>query len=101
MMMIIAPNSLAHQKKGAQREGDEEAGDQRKGGQIGTQTSGADAPTGLSRLGVLDARNSRKHGLGQWYEFPLHRKGRGQNNARQIRSNTMEKPRLKRFVSCL
>ena len=72
MMMIIAPNSLARQKKGAQREGDEEAGDQRKGGQIGTTTSGSDAPTGLSHSRLM---NRIKHG--RWSEDLLHRKGRG------------------------
>ena len=61
-MMMIAPNSLARQKEGVQEKGEEgvqekgeeEAGDQRKGSQTGTQTSGADAHTGLSRSGVLD-----------------------------------------------
>ena len=72
-MMMIATNSLAGQKEVVQGEG--EAGDQRKGGQTGTTTSGASAPTGLSRSRVLDVRNRRKHG--RWYGVPLHRKGRG------------------------
>ena len=75
MMMLIVPNSLTRQKEGVQAEGEEEVGDHRKGGQTGTQTSGVDAPIGLSRSGVLDARNRRKHG--QWYGVPLYRKGRG------------------------
>ena len=57
---MIAPNSPARQKEGVQVE--EEAGDRRKGGQIGTPTPGVDTPTGLSRSGVLDARNRRKYG---------------------------------------
>ena len=60
-LIIIAPNSLAHQRKGVQGEGEEEAGDQRNGGQTGTATLGVDAPTDLSRSGVLDVRNRRKH----------------------------------------
>ena len=58
--MLIAPNSLARQKKGVQGEG--EAGDQRKRGQKGNPMPGADVPTGLSRSGVLDARSRRKNG---------------------------------------
>ena len=41
-------------EEGVNGEGEEEAGDQRKGGQTGTLTPGADAPTGLSRSVVLD-----------------------------------------------
>ena len=51
------PNYLAHHKKGVQGEGQEETGDQRKEDRIGTLTPGADAPTGLFRSGVLDARS--------------------------------------------
>ena len=50
-------------------------GDQRKEGQTGSPTVGADAITGLSRLGVLDAMNSRKHGRG--YVVLFYRKGSG------------------------
>ena len=67
MMMMIAPNSLSRQKEGVQGEGEAEAGDQRKGGKTGTLTPVADAPTGLSRSGVLDARKRRKHG--RWLGF--------------------------------
>ena len=38
MMMMIAPNSLARQKEGVQRERKKEVGDQRKGGKTGTLT---------------------------------------------------------------
>ena len=62
MMMKIALNSLAHQKEGVQEEGNEIAGDKRKGGQTGTPTPGADAPTGLSWPGVRNPRNRRKQG---------------------------------------
>ena len=47
MVMMIDPNSLVREKKAAQGEGEEEAGDRRKGGQTGSPTLGADAPTGL------------------------------------------------------
>ena len=73
MIMMIAHNSVASQKEGVQEEGDEEAGDQRKGGPTGTPTTDVDAPTALSRSGVLDARNRRKHG--QWYGVPLSEGG--------------------------
>ena len=62
MIMMIAPDSLARQKKGAHGEEEEESGDRRMGGQTGTPTPGADAPTGPSRSEVLDVRNSRRHG---------------------------------------
>ena len=39
--------------------GEEEVGNKRKGGQKGTPTLGANAPTCLTRLGVLDARNRK------------------------------------------
>ena len=54
--MIIAPNSLAHQKEGAQEEEEEkeEAGYRRNGGQTGTPTPGAEALRGPFRSGVLD-----------------------------------------------
>ena len=68
-MMMITPNSFAYQKEGVQ--GEEEAADQRKGSQTGTPTPGADVPTGLSRSGVLEARNRRKYGVS------FNRKGRG------------------------
>ena len=61
--MTIAPNSLSRQKEIVQ--GEVEVGDKKKGGQTGTPTLGADAPTGLSQSGVLDARNRRKRG--RWY----------------------------------
>ena len=48
---MIAINSLARRKEGV-------LGEEEVGGQTGTLTAGADAPTGLSRSGVLDARNS-------------------------------------------
>ena len=54
--------------------GEEEAENQRWGGQTGTPTSGADAPTDLSQSGVIDARNRRKDE--RWYGVTLHRKGR-------------------------
>ena len=73
MMMMIAPNSLVCQKKGAQ--GKEEAADRRKEGQTGTLMPGADDPIGPSRSGVLDARNRRKHG--RWCLVLLHRRSRG------------------------
>ena len=50
-------------------------GDKRKGGQTGTPMLGADVSTDPYRLGVMDARNRRKHG--QWCKVLLHRKGRG------------------------
>ena len=53
-MIMITPNSLCRQKEGVQGKGQEEAEDQRKGGQTGTPTSGADAPTGLTRSEMLD-----------------------------------------------
>ena len=45
----------------------------------GIPTSGADAPTGVSRSGVLDARSMRKHSYGvpKEYGVLLLRKGRG------------------------
>ena len=49
-------------------------GDQRKGGQIGTPTSGADVPTSLSGSGLLDAMERRKYG--PRFGVLLHRKGR-------------------------
>ena len=58
MMMIFDPNSLVR-KEG---EEEEEAGGRRKGVQIGTPTSDANAPIGPTRSGVSDARNMRKHG---------------------------------------
>ena len=48
-MMVIAPNSLARQKKGSQWEEEQEAGGRRKRGPTGTPTPGADAPTGPDR----------------------------------------------------
>ena len=56
MMMIVA-NSPVRQKEGLQGEGEDVAGDQRKEGQRGPPTPGEDVPIGLSRSGVLDARN--------------------------------------------
>ena len=47
--MMITPNSLAHQKEGAQGEEEEHVGGRRKGGLIGTPTPGEDAPIGPSR----------------------------------------------------
>ena len=38
----------------------ERGGDQRKRGQKGTPTSGVDVPTGLFRIRVLNAKDSRK-----------------------------------------
>ena len=58
--MMIDPNSLVHQKEGAQREEEEEeeeVGGERKAGTTVTPTPGTDAPTGSIRSGVLDARN--------------------------------------------
>ena len=72
MMMMITPNSLVHQKEGAQEEEEEEAGDRRKGSQTGTPTPGAEAPTDPNRSGVSDTRNRRKHGL--WCDVLLHRR---------------------------
>ena len=69
MMTMIAPNSLVRQKEGFQRE--DEAGDQRKGGPTGTSTSGADTPTGPTRLGCR-MRGTREN----MDDVPLHRKGR-------------------------
>ena len=49
MMMMIAPNSLAHNSQG---EGKEEAGDQRKGGQIGnSDTRGESSHKSISVRG--------------------------------------------------
>ena len=64
MMMMIASNSLARQKEGAQgeEEEEEEARNQRKRDQMGTPTPGADGHTGPTRSGVSHARNKRKHG---------------------------------------
>ena len=62
------------EKKGVQGDGEEKAEDWRKGSQTGTLTPGADAPTGLPRSGILDARIRRKHGW--WYRGLIHRKGR-------------------------
>jgi len=59
-LIMIAPNSLVRQKKGAQGE-EEGAGDRRKRGQIRTPTPGADAPTDPTQSGVSDARSRRKH----------------------------------------
>ena len=75
MMIMVAPNSFTRKREGVQKEGEEEMGDHRKGSQTGISTSGANAPTGLSRSEVLDARNKKKHG--RWYGVPFHRKGRG------------------------
>ena len=61
LMMIVAPISLVRQE-GAQGEEEKEAGGQRRVGSIGTQTRGADAPTGPTQSGVSDARNRRRHG---------------------------------------
>ena len=61
-MMMIAHNSLVRQKKGDQGEEEEQARARRKGGSIKTSTPGSDAPTGLTRPGVSDTRNRRKHG---------------------------------------
>ena len=72
---MIAYNSLARQMEGVHGEWEEEAENQRKRGQTRTPTSDADVPTGLSQSGVLDAKNSKKHG--RWYGVPLQRKGRG------------------------
>ena len=69
-MMMIAPNSVVRQKKGAQEE--EEAEGQRKGVPTGNLTLGTDAPTGPTTWsGVLDARNRRKHG--RWCGVSIHR----------------------------
>ena len=65
MMIIIVPNSLVRQKERAQGEEEEEVEDRRKGGQTGTLPLAAEAPTGPSRSGVLDARSRRKHG--RWF----------------------------------
>ena len=69
--MMIALNS--RQKEVAQREG--EAVNRRKGGQTGTPTPGADAPTGPTQSGVSDARNRKKHG--RWCGVLIHKSGRG------------------------
>ena len=74
-MMIVAPNSLVRQEEGAQGKEEEQAGGRRRVGLIGTPTPGAEAPTGLSRLGALDARNRRRDG--RRYGVPLHKKSRG------------------------
>ena len=76
--MMIAPNSLAHQRDGVQRDGEEEAGYQRKVAkqELRGQVWSVDVPTGLSRSGVVAARNRRKHE--GWYGVLLHRKGRGE-----------------------
>ena len=50
-------------------------GRSKNGGQSGTPTPDADAPTGLSLSGVSDARNRRKHG--RWCRVLIHRRGRG------------------------
>ena len=69
------PNYVARQKEGVQREGEDQVGDQRNGGQTGTPTSCANAPTGLSRSGVSDAKNRKKYS--RWYGAPLHMNSRG------------------------
>ena len=74
LMMMIAPNSLVHQKEGAQGQNEGEVGDRRKGNRTGSPTSGTDAPTGPTRSGVSDAKNMRKHG--RWCGVLLHRRGR-------------------------
>ena len=48
-MMMIAPNFLARQIEGVQREREEKEGDLRRGGQTETLTSGNDAHAGLSQ----------------------------------------------------
>ena len=60
-MMIITPNSLVRQKKGAQGEQEKEAGGRRNAGSTRTPTSSADATKVLIRSKVSDARNRRKH----------------------------------------
>ena len=74
MMMIVAPNSLVLQKKGAQGEEEKVAGGQRKAGSIQAPMPGADAPTGPTQSGVSDARNRRKHG--RWCGVLINRRGR-------------------------
>ena len=63
MIMMIVPNSLVCHKEEAQREEEEEeeVGDRRKAESTGNPTPGADAPIGLTRSGVSNARNRRKN----------------------------------------
>ena len=62
MMMLFAPNFVVCQMKVLRSRRKEEAGGRRKAGSTGTPASGADAPIGLTRSGVSDVRNRRKHG---------------------------------------
>ena len=64
---MFASNSLVSQKEGSQGEQEEEVGGRRKAGSTGTPTPGVDAPVGLTRSGVLDARNKRKNGGGMGF----------------------------------
>ena len=68
-------NSLVCEKEGAQGEEEEEAVDRRKGEPTETAMPCVDAPTGLTRSGVSDARNRRKHEW--WRGVPLYRKSKG------------------------
>ena len=70
-MMMMAPNSLIHQKEGVQ--GEEEVENRSKAGSTGTPTPGADAPIGPTRSGMSDARSRRKDG--RWCGVLIHRRG--------------------------
>ena len=74
MMMMFAPNSLVHQKEGAQGEVEEGAEGRRKAGSTGTSTPGVNDLIGPTRSVMSDARIRRKHG--RCCGVLIHRKGR-------------------------